>query len=402
MSITIKKLCRENGNPFQLSLCAGQTSVRNEVTWVYGVEDDYIITYFQGSELAVTTCMKQEFQSDWLMDLVKKLIERRAAGLIVNVGKFVIDIPQDVLDYCNEKEFPLLTMPWEIRLTDLLQTFCKRIVQEQHESTIHDKAMRDAILRRDNEEEYREILSKYYDLSGKFMVILIYIKMSNEDGKEDGMELFLINRIRRFKTKHGLKSCKIGLITYEHYELMILNNTDERLLPDIRKIILELYSEAAREKKLFIGVGIGVDGLENIGRSYHRAQTAMRMALYRNTPYVKFEDMGFYKILFSIKEEQLLYSYADEMLAPLDAYDKNKHEYVELLKVYIQNDRSLERTASAMYLHRNTVNYRIQKMKELLNSPLKTLEDMFPYQVALAIRDMQNHVAVQENGNRSV
>ncbi|MCI6019066.1 MAG: helix-turn-helix domain-containing protein [Clostridiales bacterium] len=54
-------------------------------------------------------------------------------------------------------------------------------------------------------------------------------------------------------------------------------------------------------------------------------------------------------------------------------------------------DRSLEGTARAMFLHRNTVNYRIQKMKTLLGSPLKTLEDLFPYQVALAIRDMENH-----------
>ena len=42
-------------------------------------------------------------------------------------------------------------------------------------------------------------------------------------------------------------------------------------------------------------------------------------------------------------------------------------------------------------MHRNTVNYQIQKMKELLNSPLKTVEDMLPFQVALAIRDMRKH-----------
>jgi DNA-binding PucR family transcriptional regulator len=149
-------------------------------------------------------------------------------------------------------------------------------------------------------------------------------------------------------------------------------------------------------------VGIEVQGLSNIHKSFHRARTAMKMAMYRNVPFIQFEEMGFYKILFSVKDEEVLYSYANEILAPLDAYDSGNHNYIELLKVYIQNDRSLEKTAAAMYLHRNTVNYRIQKMKTLLNSPLKTVEDLFPFQVALAIRDMEAHsIAVQNLPHKS-
>ena len=125
----------------------------------------------------------------------------------------------------------------------------------------------------------------------------------------------------------------------------------------------------------------------------------MRMAVYRNVPYIHFEDMGFYKILFSVKDEDILSAYADEILAPIEGDDAKRQGYIELLQAYIQNDRSLERTAAALYLHRNTVNYRIQKMKMLLNSPLKTVEDLFPFQVALAIRDMDIHsYGKQENG----
>ena len=134
-----------------------------------------------------------------------------------------------------------------------------------------------------------------------------------------------------------------------------------------------------------------MNGLDHIDKSYNRAATAMRMAMYQDTPAVRFEDMGIYKILFSVKDDEILYSYADEILAPLDQYDQKNHSYIELLKTYIREDRSLAGTAEALYMHRNTVNYQIQKMKELLNSPLKTVEDMLPFQVALAIRDMQKH-----------
>lgn len=392
MSATIHKLYQENDNPFKLSLCAGQSSKRNSVTWVHLLEDESIITYFHGSELAVTTGMKMSMDSSWLMKLVQKLVEASAAGLIINVGKFVIDIPQDVINYCNEREFPLLTMPWEIRITELIQTFCMRIINEQHESTIHDKAMRDAILRRENEEEYREILRKYYDLNGKFVVIQIYVKFANDESQRaSSMESLFMNAVRRFKTSHGLRGVRFGLIALDEYELMVIGNMDSVYLPEVRNIILQVYSEAAKAKNIFIGVGVEVKGLENIQKSYIRARTAMRMAMYRNEPLVRFEEMGVYKLLFSIKDEELLYSYADEMLAPLDAYDAKNHNYIDLLKAYIENDRSLEGTASAMFLHRNTINYQIQKMKTMLNCPLKTVEDLLPYQIALMIRDMQLH-----------
>lgn len=399
MSVTLKKLCSENHNPFELSLCAGQNSIRNVVSWVYLLEDEYIIPYFHGSELAVTTCIRLSMDPSWLMTLVQKLVECHAAGLIINVGKFIFSIPQEVIDYCNTCDFPLLTMPWEIKLTDLIQVFCTRIISEQQESIIHDKAMRDALEKRDNEEEYREILSKYYDLDGKFTVILIHSTLQEEEiGKSDNIEHIFINRIRRFKTRYGLKEIKIGLISHEHYELMILNNTDSSLLPDIRNIILDVYEKAAEVQAIFIGVGNEIQGISNISKSFHRARTAMRMAVYRNVPFIRFEEMGFYKILFSVKDDDVLSSYANEILGPLDAYDAEHHGYLEMLKVYIQNDRSLEKTAATLFLHRNTVNYRLQKMKKLLNSPLKTAEDLFPFQVALAIRDMEAH-SMQENGH---
>ena len=77
-------------------------------------------------------------------------------------------------------------------------------------------------------------------------------------------------------------------------------------------------------------------------------------------------------------------------LCTLDEYDQQHHaDYVQTLRSYIKYDRSLAATAKATYTHRNTVNYRIQNIKRLLGCELKTAEDLFPYQVAFYIRDMQ-------------
>lgn len=396
MSVSIKQLCAVDENPFELSVCAGHGNLHNVVNWIYMLEDEHIIPYFSGSELIVTTGMQQTDNPQWLLNLVRHLYEKKTAGLIVNTGKFVFTIPQEVLDFCNEKEFPLLTMPWEVRITEMTQTFCVMIINDQHESLLHDKAIRDAILRHDNEAEYREILATYYDLTGDFTIISVYTKYIGNPGEEASsqaavnMEYFLDTQLRRIQKKMNAPNTRIGLVRLENLQLLIINHAVDAMLPRIQDAIFDVYHDTMKAYAVYIGIGIKVMGLEQLYKSYQRAITAMRMAVYQNQPVIQFEDMGFYKILFSVKDDNLLYSYADEILKPLDEFDAHQHNYLELLKCYIRCDRSLEQTAKEMYLHRNTVNYRIQKMKEILNSPLKTLEDLFPYQVALAIRDMEN------------
>ncbi len=391
MAVTLKKLYRENAGAFKLSLSAGQDGINNVVSWVYMLEDEFIIPYFHGSELVVTTGMKCTADSGWLCDLIRRLHAHNIAGLVVNTGKFIHELPQKVIDYCNANDFPIFTMPWEIRITEMLQSFCVQIMNDQQESAIHDKAMRDAIQKRENVTEYTDTLGRFYDLDGPFTVFCIYLKQQTQSAVEENTnrEYLLETRIRRLKQTRSLSDVHIGILNHESYLLLVLNNAPEQMICQIRDLILEIYAEAAKERQIFVGVGIQVNGLSDIDKSYNRAATAMRMAMYRGVPVVRFEDMGIYKILFSVKDEEILYSYANEMLAPLDQYDQKNHSYIELLKTYIHEDRSLAGTAEALYMHRNTVNYQIQKMKELLGSPLKTVEDLLPYQVALAIRDME-------------
>lgn len=55
--------------------------------------------------------------------LIKYLIKYNSVGLIINIGKYIFEIPSAIIDYCNEQEFPLLTIPWEVHLADLIKDF---------------------------------------------------------------------------------------------------------------------------------------------------------------------------------------------------------------------------------------------------------------------------------------
>ena len=390
MALTLKSLCAENDNQFQLTLVAGGNGYRNAVTWVHIVEDSYIIPYFHGSELAVTTGIKAVQDPEWLFALVKELNARDAAGLVINIGPYVSCIPQEILDYADREEFPLLTMPWKISVADMVKIFCTRIISERQESALLDRALLDAILKRGDFAEHQEVLGPRWGPDCLMTVIVFQIVESEDSAhslEEQGYAF--INRLRRFKTINNLTAARFGVVSYEGTRMVVSNQVDRKWIPELLQIIMDVYADAYRAKSLYIGVGIEVKGITELNRSCLRAQTAMRMAIYRRVPYVRFEDMGIYQILFSVKDTEVLHAYADNLLGPIEDEREQKQGYLELLQAYIDHDRSLEQTAAALYLHRNTVNYRLQKLRELLGSPLKTVEDLFPYQLALAIRDME-------------
>ena len=64
--------------------------------------------------------------------------------------------------------------------------------------------------------------------------------------------------------------------------------------------------------------------------------------------------------------------YALAQLEPLIAYDaKYGKNLLRTLEVYLQANCSLVRTAQRMYLHRNTLAYRLEKIRELLDLPIE-------------------------------
>ncbi len=152
---------------------------------------------------------------------------------------------------------------------------------------------------------------------------------------------------------------------------------------------MQSFATFSREKRFYLGIGPRVIHLENLPTSYKRARTAMKMSRGTGREMVDFEEMGFFKLLFSIDDTDILISYANEILGPLEEYDiSHGSAYVDTLRSYIKNDRSLIRVAEDTFTHRNTVNYRIQNIKRILKCELKDCEELFPYQVAFYIRDM--------------
>jgi DNA-binding PucR family transcriptional regulator len=169
---------------------------------------------------------------------------------------------------------------------------------------------------------------------------------------------------------------------------MVLNQTDPQVTEQIAHHLVDIYHATRSEENMRINVGIGepVKEVTQLTSAYHSALSAVRRAQLTRVDVVRFRDMSFYKLLYSLPSSRLMMEYYHEVMDPLLEHDK-KHgsNYLETLCRYLLHDGSLQAVADEMYTHRNTVNYRMGRIREILGNNLATHEECFPYLMAYYI-----------------
>uniref|UniRef100_UPI00359C6FB4 PucR family transcriptional regulator n=1 Tax=Thomasclavelia spiroformis TaxID=29348 RepID=UPI00359C6FB4 len=381
MGFTLADALNQSQEQYHLKLLAGQEGCSNTISWVHMIEDTTIIQQLWGKELVVTT--GHGFQSEEeLFMLIKCLIKYNSVGLIINIGKYIFEIPLPIIDYCNEQEFPLLTIPWEVHLADLIKDFCMRCLYSEKEDRELSKLFQEILTNNQIIEEVRPQLMSAFDVDGDFQVVLI---------KVEGSDNF--NAIERRKIAFQIELCfekidsSYAFFWYDEYFVLIVNNLKE---DELKVIINKMHKRSKKridDKRVYLGIGSQMKDLGQVYLSYKRAKAAVLMAMQFKLPIVFFEDMGVYQILFSIEDKQILIEMYHRLLQPLIDYDQKHHgELEKTLFYYLIYGESQLTMAKNLYMHRNTINYRMNKIKELLNCQLDTFEEKVPYILSYYIK----------------
>jgi DNA-binding PucR family transcriptional regulator len=100
---------------------------------------------------------------------------------------------------------------------------------------------------------------------------------------------------------------------------------------------------------------------------------------------VFYRDLGIYRLLMLLKNEPELKNYMSEIINPVKEYDrKYRTRLLETMISYVENDGDIARTAKALFLHVNTIRYRIEKIKEILH--MEHMVGGFYEQISIAVK----------------
>jgi sugar diacid utilization regulator len=145
----------------------------------------------------------------------------------------------------------------------------------------------------------------------------------------------------------------------------------------------ELGSPAAA-----VGVGGRCDSPHDVPRSYQEALRALEVRQGSHSAYgiTFFDDLGLYRILRTGKDQREVEQFVREWLGPLLDYDAlHRTVLVETLTAYFDRGGNYSATAAVLVIHRSTLRYRLQRIREISGSDLTDVDSRLNLQVATRI-----------------
>lgn len=178
-------------------------------------------------------------------------------------------------------------------------------------------------------------------------------------------------------------------------------------VPYRKQIIVLLSAESQPSDRLFrlwcqqafetagdasrIGVGRFLDGIDGVKLSTHQAIDAWDLGQHLATSggLFYYEELGLYRLLARLRGNEEMKRFYQDTLGPLEDYDKRHNaELVHTLAVFFEQNANASQAARILYIHRNTLNYRLQRITEITGLSLEDPEARIAFQVALKINQI--------------
>jgi DNA-binding PucR family transcriptional regulator len=150
--------------------------------------------------------------------------------------------------------------------------------------------------------------------------------------------------------------------------------------------------------RLTVGVSTPAEGVTALVGALHEAQSALRLAALRATAtaaragpapavlVVTSDEVASHELLLASVPGSVLRSFRERLLGPLLAYDeRHRAELLPTLREFLACSGSWNACAASMYVHVNTVRYRIRRIEELTGRDLSRLDDQVDFFLALRI-----------------
>jgi sugar diacid utilization regulator len=134
-----------------------------------------------------------------------------------------------------------------------------------------------------------------------------------------------------------------------------------------------------------VGVGGSYDSVEDLPRSYREAMMALKTQKAARTGdrATVFEDLGVYRILSGVDDPATVDRYVRDWLGPLLDYDARKDsELVATLSGYLECGGSYQGAAQVLSVHRSTLRYRLERIREVSGHDLGDADTRFNLQLA--------------------
>ena len=157
---------------------------------------------------------------------------------------------------------------------------------------------------------------------------------------------------------------------------------------ELEKIAQDVETAVAEQMGIttVIGIGTVVAHLRELADAYKEAQTAIEVGKVFDTEksIINYENLGIGRLIY-----QLPTTLCDIFLSEVfkkNSIDTLDHETLFTINKFFENNLNVSETSRKLFVHRNTLVYRLEKIKKLTGLDLRQFDHAIVFKVALMVR----------------
>ncbi|WP_169738723.1 CdaR family transcriptional regulator [Salinicoccus luteus] len=191
----------------------------------------------------------------------------------------------------------------------------------------------------------------------------------------------LISRHFPEKNEHvlvpnGTSSYMLLLSVNEHMDYQQRKKLLTSRMEEIQSALDKTY-----DQRSVAGIGNLYDSPRELWKSVEEADRALRFGVDHKRPLFYFEDLGvesfMYDLSQSVRTDFIQRKLRPELLAAIP-------DCFNTIDTFYKNDGSIKKTAESLHIHKNTLQYRLKKVKEVTGYDPRDINDSTLLQIALA------------------
>ncbi|NMW85735.1 hypothetical protein HKO22_08300 [Peptoniphilus sp. AGMB00490] len=353
----------------ELTLVSGKKGLYRKISCPFVWARKTFDNYMEAEELIFITGAGIEVSEERLNKLVEEGIKLNISGIVFMAGEgFIEKIYESTKALSEKHNFPIFSMSHKTKLVSLTKKIMNAVSMRLNED-IFNKIHLGKILFDENK-ILNSQMSTIYQLpfkSNSFILI-----MNKKKGSKIKIEETSI--IKVITKKVPIED--FNLINYRHLNeyIYMFSSNDKNVLKLIKKIMVEYFNKFKNDFSMGIGRIIDTDE-DNIQESYKDAKNIIN---FNNNNYTKskfydFEDLKSFRLILEIKDPIVINEYFEETIGRLfNNKNKNSEDLIKTLWEYLINNGNKRETSESLYIHRNTLNYRLEQIEEILK---KNIDD---------------------------
>lgn len=383
MSITVERFM-ETVSDYKVNLVAGKDGIGNIIEWFQIVENNLAMTQVNNNELVF--CSGEDMDDEAVfVRFIEELIARQSSGLVIMQGHYLTEISDVVKNLCNIQRFPLMVLASSVNMSTITKLLSIQLLESEKINRQLFSAMKNAISFPKKLDGYVPTLVQSGFKKNEPYAVSI-VKMKHRELITSSESQWLVKSMEAQLLKAGDKSF---VLTMDDIYVFVFSNYSEE---EMREIMLKMIMLLRmKEYQFYVGSSINHSGVEQLTNAYVQAKKVVNLS-ERNgweNQLVQYRELDVYQLLLAIDDKNTMKQYYDAKLGVLEKHDQNNgSDYLEFLKVYLNSNCNINDTADKLFIHRNTVIYKIKKINELLDCDLSELEVRVKFFLAIMLQNI--------------